>query len=326
MSHSISATIVADSTSPTKDRLTTFVLVFPRIILAEFNTHRAFSRNSASSRAIPFAKMVESVETNPFVPIAWQKDHKGMQGSEYLTDELSVQFATSNWLTARDWEIKSAKSLNSTDNGYEAVTKQLCNRLLEPFMYHKVIMTSSEDGIKHFFNLRCPRYIMQYYATPESLEITDATFFSRKQYTEHATKKDLWIPQTDAQWYSINESQAELHIQALAEAMFDAMNERTPKKLAAGEWHIPFSNEDLDIEDNLKVATANCARVSYTTVGSEKTSSYDNDIKLYNTLLESGHLSPFEHCAQAMAVDDYSKLSRNFVGFKQYRAIVEEEG
>ena len=44
----------------------------PRIILAEFNTHRLFSRNSASSRAIPFKKMVQSVLENPFIPIAWQ--------------------------------------------------------------------------------------------------------------------------------------------------------------------------------------------------------------------------------------------------------------
>ena len=82
----IQARILADSISERGDRITTYLLTFPRIILAEFNTHRAFSRNSASSRAIPFKKMVESVQTNPFIPIAWQKDHKGMQGTEYLSE------------------------------------------------------------------------------------------------------------------------------------------------------------------------------------------------------------------------------------------------
>lgn len=149
---SIEAKVIADSKSVRGERLTTFLLTFPRIILSEFNTHRMFSRNSASSRAIPFKKMVESVETNPFIPIAWQKDHKGMQGTEYLTDELSIQFAKSNWLTARDWAVKSAKSLNSTDNGYEAITKQLCNRLLEPFMWHTVICTATD--YENFFKLR----------------------------------------------------------------------------------------------------------------------------------------------------------------------------
>jgi thymidylate synthase ThyX len=91
----IQAKIVADSLNPQGDRLTTFIVTFPRIILAEFNTHRMFSRNSASSRAIPFDKMVKSVQENPFIPIVWQKDHKGMQGKEYLTDELSINFATS---------------------------------------------------------------------------------------------------------------------------------------------------------------------------------------------------------------------------------------
>ena len=75
--------------------------------------------------------MVE--EKDPFIPIAWQKDHKGMQGTEYIADELSTQFARSNWLTARDNAIKGAMSLHSTDNGYGSVTKQLCNRLLGTF-------------------------------------------------------------------------------------------------------------------------------------------------------------------------------------------------
>ena len=84
----ISAKIIADSKCPRGHRLTTFIVTFPRIVLAEFNTHRMFSRNSASSRAIPFKRMVKMLEENPFIPIAWQKDHKGMQGVEYL-DELT---------------------------------------------------------------------------------------------------------------------------------------------------------------------------------------------------------------------------------------------
>ena len=64
----IKAEIIADSLSPQGHRLTTFICVFPRIVLAEFNTHRMLSRNSASSRAIPFNKMLEMVKTNPFIP------------------------------------------------------------------------------------------------------------------------------------------------------------------------------------------------------------------------------------------------------------------
>lgn len=70
----IQAKIIADSINPFGHRITTMVVTMPRIVLAEFNTHRMFSRNSASSRAIPFEKMVKSVEENPFIPIAWQKE------------------------------------------------------------------------------------------------------------------------------------------------------------------------------------------------------------------------------------------------------------
>lgn len=351
----ISAKILADSISERGDRITTYLLTFPRIILAEFNTHRTFSRNSASSRAIPFKKMVESVETNPFIPIAWQKDHKGMQGTEYLTDELSIQFAKSNWLTARDWAVSSAKALNNSDNGYEAVTKQLCNRLLEPFMWHTVICTATDYD--NFFNLRCPEYLVSWYPAdrPEALEPSQAIFKSKNDAIARTEGEcDGW---TEEDWRECNISQAEIHIQALAEAMWDAMNESSPKVLGIGEWHIPFANtishgileDEVIFKDpnwkkvwidpyegnpeyekyvnglNLKIATAKCARVSYTTVGSENKSVYTADIELYNRLLESGHMSPFEHCAQVMCETDYYERpwSRNFKGFKQYREIVE---
>ena len=70
----IEAKIIADSINPQGDRLTSILVTFPRIILAEVNTHRMLSKNTSSSRAIPFKKMVESVQNNPFIPIAWQKE------------------------------------------------------------------------------------------------------------------------------------------------------------------------------------------------------------------------------------------------------------
>ena len=125
----ISAIIVADSLSPQGDRLTSVLVTFPRIILSEINTHRMLSKNTSSSRAIPFNKMVETIKNDPFIPIAWQKEHKGMQGSEYL-DTLNSHIAKEHWLKARDNAILETTLMNR----YQ-VTKQLCNRLLEPFMW-----------------------------------------------------------------------------------------------------------------------------------------------------------------------------------------------
>jgi len=142
----ISAKIIADSLNEFGDRLTTFVLVFPRIVLAELNTHRMLSRNSASSRAIPFKTMLKKVQEEPFVPIKFLREHKGMQGTEYFEGE--------ELLKRQEWWIQSAKAaaLMAEELSNLGVTKQLCNRLLEPFLYHTVICTASE--YENFFALR----------------------------------------------------------------------------------------------------------------------------------------------------------------------------
>ena len=320
----IEAKIVADSISPKGNRITTFLLTYPRFIHSELMTHRMFSRNSASSRAIPFEKMVKMVEEDPFIPIAWQKDHKGMQGTEYWNDEdiypiLGNSYSISakvhfrnEWLAARDYAILSANHMSAMK-----LTKQLCNRLLEPFMWHTVLVTATEYD--NFFDLRCSHYVVNWYPSrrPEALEPTQASFKSRKdaiKYTEGECSD--W---TEQDWRECNESQAEIHIQALAEAMWDAMNESTPKELKAGEWHIPFldasyykddkspllpflyktnAKPDTLLNYSIKIATARCARLSYMTFDNEI--NYEKDIKLHDQLLESKHFSPFEHCARVM--------------------------
>lgn len=333
----IQSKIIADSIGPQGDRLTTFVVTFPRIILAEFNTHRMFSRNSASSRAIPFEKMVKSVENNPFIPIAWQVDHKGMQGSKYISDKRHIKMATQEWLKARDCAVQQARILNNgifKAAGIDAsrhlisesipdtqITKQLCNRILEPFMWHTVIITSGKEGLDNFFNLRCPQY-----------KINGGIYNSKKDAINIEPEKDTPAIDDILGWLLINKSQAEIHIQALAEAMWDTYNESKPKELQAGEWHIPFGDK-LDINslhdygivemdncydiDELKVAvaTARCARVSYTVVGEEdKPDNYANDIKLHDRLAKSGHWSPFEHCAVAMTDNKYMTYTHTFPG------------
>lgn len=147
----ISAKIVADSIDSRGNRITTFVLTYPRFIHAELLTHRLFSRNAASSRAIPFAKMVKDIQEDPFIPIAWQKDHKGMQGSEYFNIEEEIKIQNRKWLQGKDAAILIAKRLHENN-----VTKQLCNRLLEPFQWYTCLVTATE--FDNFFELRKPCY------------------------------------------------------------------------------------------------------------------------------------------------------------------------
>lgn len=142
-----SARVLLDSVGPNGVRLTTLEVTFPRFVLAEFNTHRSFSRNSASSRAVPTTKLIERVERDPAVPLEWGLNKSGMSATDVLSDE-AAKAATRAWLDARDDAVANARKLLDLK-----VHKQELNRLLEPFLWHTVIVTATEW--KNFFELRC---------------------------------------------------------------------------------------------------------------------------------------------------------------------------
>jgi len=140
------AKILADSVTEAGHRLTTFQVCFPRIVLAEFNTHRVFSRNSASSRAIPVLKRIEGILEAPFVPEAFAANKAGMQAGGTL-EGSGQEEARKIWLDARDAAVKHATRLEKL-----GVHKQWANRLLEPFAWHTVIVTATEW--ENYWNLR----------------------------------------------------------------------------------------------------------------------------------------------------------------------------
>ncbi len=132
----ITATVIADSDSEDGYRVTTVECRFPRIILAEVNTHRVLSRNSASSRALPTGKILDQVTCDPFIPCYFGKPQSGMQSSTFWEhDSEGEQLNTYAWLMSRDAAVKSA--------GLMEAHKQYVNRLLEPFMWHTAILTGS---------------------------------------------------------------------------------------------------------------------------------------------------------------------------------------
>ena len=135
--------ILEDSISPMGIRLTTFEVTFPRFILAEFNTHRALSRNSASSRAIPPELQIERVLESPFIPEFGTRT-KGMGSGAPNKSQDKAVYA---WLKSRDMAVEAAQDLIDLD-----VDKARINRLLEPFMWHTVIATATRWG--NFFSLR----------------------------------------------------------------------------------------------------------------------------------------------------------------------------
>lgn len=134
----VSAKVIKDSISPAGVRITTLELEYPRIIHSELMTHRVFSRNSASSRAIPVSKVIELVESNPAMPVHWGKNQAGMQAKEEL-DDLNKEAVRQLWLEAAKQAISVAKVM--ADIGAH---KQVVNRILEPFQHMKVVVTSTE--------------------------------------------------------------------------------------------------------------------------------------------------------------------------------------
>lgn len=139
--------IERDSITTHGERLTTFVCTFPRFILAEVNTHRMLSRSSASSRAIPVEKQLARLENDPFYPVSWGKNQKGMQAGEELSEQDSYR-ARDEWATGREESMRSAVTLRDL-----GVHKQIANRLLEPHMWHTAIITATEwDNFWHLRN------------------------------------------------------------------------------------------------------------------------------------------------------------------------------
>lgn len=143
----IKADIVADSIAPSGVRLTTFVLTYPRFIHSEFMTHRVFSRNASSSRAIPVKRQIQMVIDNPAIPLAFTRNQKGMQGGEALDQEAHDK-AVAAWLEGRDRAVEIANKLADLE-----VHKQYANRVLEPWAHITVVCTATDWD--NFFALRC---------------------------------------------------------------------------------------------------------------------------------------------------------------------------
>ncbi len=287
MNNLISAKIIADSIDKNNVRITTMAFVLPRMILAELNTHRALSKNSASSRAIPTHVMLEAVEKNAFIPLKFQKNHKGMQGTHYFEEPKDIEYLTLEWLSARNSAVKHAKKLNE----YK-LTKQMANRILEPFMYHTVLLTATDW--ENFFALRAEE--------AADIHIQDLAYKALTVYNESEPK-------------SLNKG--DWHI-----PFGDLINDKELYSLYVGPDSVLEQQNWLNLY-KLKIATARCAQTSYTIINEEgKALDYEKLIGLHDRLAKMGHWSPFEHCAECTEDENYYG---NFKSWRQYRKFFPNE-
>lgn len=270
-------------------------VTLPRLVLAEFNTHRMFSRNSASSRAIPVEKRIAMVEADPFVPEAFGKNQKGMQASEDLMSEGDAA-ARATWMLAKIDAVKHAKALAAL-----GVHKQLANRLIEPFTWQTILVTATEW--ENYFALRC---------SPEAQpEIRKPSEMMREAYAA-SIPRELKV--------------GEWHLPLLQPDEF-VLPDDSP------EWNEPigFPCSLLSVEMAKRVSAGRCARVSYLTHDGRR--DINADVELCIRLQSSGHLSPLEHVARPMVVGvdcDVNKLPTetfcgNFCGWVQMRKEIPNE-
>lgn len=299
-----SCIVVADSVSEAGARLTTLEVTLPRIVLAEFNTHRVFSRNSASSRAIPVAKQIARIKEDPFIPEYWGANQSGMQAAEEL-DSLDRMTAEVIWLQARDEAIRHVERLLEL-----GLHKQITNRILEPWMWQTILVTATEWS--NFFALR---------ANPDAQpEIRRAAELMRQAMEESAPK---------------HVAEGEWHLPLVGfvppRSRFETDKQYEAAERAAGyelEW---ARREPVRA---LKVSVGRCARVSYLTHDGQR--DFGKDVELYERLVSSGHMSPTEHVATPFhyrpGTTDFGEefplqpeWSGNFRGWKQYRKILPGE-
>ena len=262
-----SAKVIADSISPAGHRVTTFEVVMHRFVLAEFNTHRVFSRNSASSRAIPLRKQLERVYLDPAVPVTWAAEQKGMQGGEEIAQPHTADHV---WMQARLSAYERAGELGDLN-----VHKSIANRLLEPFMWHTVVVTAT--AWDNFFGLRCnPMAQPEIRVAAEAMKAAyDA---SEPQFIDYG----MWhLPYIDP------------HDIRLAEEYLHTCTDEGVSKQGVTRMLVQMSS-------------ARCARVSYLTQDGARAPAAD--LTLYNRLVSADpmHASPLEHVATPAAHNEHT--------------------
>ncbi len=234
----ISARVIAKSVSSVNGQtVTTFELEYPRFIHSELMTHRLFSRNAASSRAIPINKVVEQVESNPAMPIHWGLNQKGMQASEEHSDVGRCEQA---WRTISAMTTGFAESLDE-----EGLHKQIVNRILEPYQFIKVVVTATE--FDNFFWLR---YHSD--AQPEIRELADCMYKAHQEAPEFTLSPGEWHtpyvghmagPRNEL-WYYLDDGHGDDLILTLEEAL---------KVSASCCAQVSFRSLDTSLEKALRI-------------------------------------------------------------------------
>lgn len=292
--HHAEVSVVLDSISRAGIRLTTFQLRYWRPIHSELMTHRQFSRCAGSSRARPSQAIIDQVKTDPWGPLHWGKNKPGMQAIEEV-DNLGLMKA--RWHESA--KIAASFAQEFTDKGLH---KQVVNRILEPYTYIDVLVTST--SYNNWFALR-------------NHKDADPTIKDLAQR--------MW-DEREASYPTLLEN-GEWHLPYIREEdWIEAFKHLKKGRVLRSEP----SGEEVDTL-LVKISTARCARISYKAFDG-KVATIEQDLDLFNKLVTSDlvHASPSEHQAypdEKLDTGDFANpsLHGNFFGWVQHRKLIPNE-
>jgi hypothetical protein len=267
-------------------------------------THRVFSRNARSSRAVPSRVLL----TEPiFIPV-FGMNQPGMQSDIVAPEELQRKWR-------REWQDLAAICRDYVERwSQEKMHKQHANRPLEWFGWIDVLVTST--WWDNFYALRISEY-----AQPEFDELA----------REMRSQMDSSVPQQlkPGEWHLPYVEQDEIQ-QIINEAWDDGEeSRRAASGVSAFDWYARAKA--------LRLSTARCARLSYKPF--DGNADYPAEEERYTKLVVSQpvHASPAEHQATPdkkhmgtggdymMDVWDEPEAHGNFEGWIQHRKLIPGE-
>lgn len=265
----ITAKVIADSINETGQRLTTFELEFPRLILSECNTHGAIEKNTSSSRAIPVSKMLDHILEQNLKPIYFGSKKSGMQAGDELTDE-GLDFVKCVWGSSLESAVEYAEMLDKA-----GVAKEVTNRITEPYQLIKAVWSATDW--ENFFNLRLEKD-----ADP------NICMLAYKMYEAMSKSKPQLLRKGEYHLPYVEISRDQYNYEDTYYFLWD-------KDCTGTETDGYMYEQRLTLEQAIKYSVASCAQVSYRSEGM----TLDKAEKIWNMLVKSEvvHASPLTHVA-----------------------------
>jgi hypothetical protein len=251
----ISVVLIKDSISDSGKRMSTFEIEMPRLILPEWNTHRAVSKNLQSSRAVPFDSAIKMVEESIFEPVHYGINEPGMVSRAEFQGE-SLVMVRGLWKMAKATTISIAKMLSV----YKP-HKQWAARILEPYMMSKAVSTATD-----WDNLIWLRDDDD--AQPEIRDVAKGLKFCLENSKPFHLKEGEW------------------HLPYVGTYRDDSGNIHYV-------GYVGQEGVDISVEDALKISASCCAQISYRKLNDTKEKAIEIYQKLFSG--RKPHMSPTEH-------------------------------